>query len=50
MAVTDTNNSLGMRYDPLNFPLKFYLQPLNNNLVGNYTLQAIAYPTSVPTK
>ena len=39
-----------MRYDTFNFPLKFYLQPLNNKLVGSYTLKALVYPTIDPTK
>ena len=39
------NNSLGMRYDPISNPLNFILNPLNDNLAGTYTLNALVYPT-----
>jgi hypothetical protein len=45
IVLDSSNNSLGMRYDPTSNPLNFILNPLNNNLVGTYTLNALVYPT-----
>ena len=45
LILDSSNNSLGMWYDPTSNPLNFILNPLNNNIVGTYTLNALVYPT-----
>ena len=45
VILDSSNNSLGMRYDTTSNLLYFILNPLNNNLAGTFTLNALVYPT-----